>query len=379
MQSKKRITINDLINFLSTTPEENSVDDTLFTKSDQPLKEIRKSNYIDTNIFKTLKYTEKKSLIDFPKKIKHIFDPFITEMERHGIKKQLGTETNLSLFFSILYCIMPEYKTFDKELQLLYIKKLRDKLTVLVMNNFTYKHFGWNKKDLLLSLSEFKTNKMILKLITDYFNINIILLNISEDKIYIVSADEGYNMFRQNIIVTFFESTFEPIFHSESGIYCFSSPSINKMISVHKTALLLLNLDLSNQGDKPFQFVLETRKIIESSNDKIREEIKEEENKEKVKKCTVNEYTEEPLEDSDSDLYADLKDIEDTLTEPDPENIIKPVSYPLLVFKVSDKMKLAEIQQIASKLNIILDKKGKVKQIPKTKTELIAEINKLNA
>lgn len=97
----------------------------------------------------------------------------------------------------------------------------------------------------------------------------------------------------------------------------------------------------------------------------------------------INDYTEIVPTETETEV---CHEIENNLKEHHKSNmendsdkrIIKPQSNPLLIFKVSAKMKLCEIQDIAHKLDIIIEKDSKSKsgkKIPKTKSELLDEIN----
>lgn len=100
----------------------------------------------------------------------------------------------------------------------------------------------------------------------------------------------------------------------------------------------------------------------------------------------INDYTEIVPTETDTDIYHnnDLEDNSKSYLNNESTNdsnngrIIKSQSNPLLIFKVSSKMKLSEIQEVANKLSIIIEKDSKSKsgkRVPKTKSELLSEIN----
>ena len=393
MLSKKRITLPKLISYVLSFTADNVNKDILDTVFPGQIK----SN--DEFQFSCLKFGESKNINDFPEKLKNIFDPFIKDLIRYGSRKLFESDTNLSLYYSILAQLIKNYEKFPLKDQLNYITKLRDKLIIYISNDDImrdqeYDKLGWNKKDITNSLIQFKSNKLVMKLIADYFNINIFVLNIVEDKIYVISENDYYDIFRSNIFVVFNIDTFEPLIYSDSNVLEYNSGPIKKLFTVDKNFIILMDTNLTTH--QPLQFniklsnVNKYSKIIpietketppEETITYIKDEDKkpDENNKPNTKIDIENEYEEVIPEESDANAY--IKDIEQSESEVK-LNMKKPINKndtTQLVFKISPKMKLDELQKIATKLNILLEKdntqpNGK-KKLVKTKGELIDEIN----
>jgi len=266
-----------------------------------------------------------------------------------------------------------------------------------VMRDNEYDKLKWNKKDITNSLIQFKSNKLVMKLIADYFDINIFVLNIVEDKIYVISENNYYDIFRSNIFVVFNVDTFEPLIYSESNILEYNSGPIKKLITVDKNFIILMDADLSDHSPVQFNIRLSNinkyaklipkplinessvinvinnvnSTIIETISDNLKKETIQGKAKQDDEK--ENEYEEILPEESDANAY--IKDIEQSETDNYLNNKL-PITQ--LIFKISPKMKLEELQTIAKKLNIVLEKeniKKKGSTLVKTKTELIDEIN----
>jgi hypothetical protein len=259
-----------------------------------------------------------------------------------------------------------------------------------------YDTLGWIKKEIMNSLIKFKINKIVVKIVADYFNINIFLLNIIEDKIYVASDNLFFDMFRPSIFLAFNNDTFEPLIYSDSNLLDYNSGPIKKLITVDKNFISLIDANLKNDKQPPFMISLsnlnkyikeekkeqiqnnivikeENKESPENSIDPTPEVIKSPEVKDLTSEEIENDYGEVILDESDANLFInDIKDIEEHYT---------PKAQTQLIFKISPKMKLDEIQEIAKKLNIVLAKeirKGKmVSNKHKTKGELIDEINTL--
>ena len=376
MLTKKLVTLPKLISYVLSFTTDNANKDILENVFPTQIK----SN--DEFHFHCLKYGESKNINDFPVKLKSIFDPYIKDLTRHGSKKTFENDINLSLYFSILSHLIKNYNKLPTKDQLNYITKLRDKLIIYisgidVFQEQEYDKLGWVKKDIMNSLVQFKTNKLVMKVIADYLSLNIFILNVVEDRIYVVSENDYYDMFRSNIFLVFNEDIFEPLIYSDSSVLDYSAGPIKKLITVDKNVIILMDANLSEHT--PIQFNLKLSNINKYSKLIKEVPVDKADEPDEVEVVVVavtgktsdpsieNEYEEVIPEESDANAY--IKDVEggsDSKTE-----------NPQLVFKISSKMKLDELQVIAKKLNIVLEKDKGKKKLPKTKGDLIDDINKV--
>lgn len=384
MLSKTRVALPRLISYIlsfSTEETNNDVINQMFPS------QVKSS---DDFHFSCLKFGESRNINDFPEKLKSIFDPFLKDFVRHSSKKNFENDNNLSLYFSILYLLVNNFNKMPSRDQLNYITKVRDKLIIYISNNENmtqqcYDTMGWTKKDVMNSLIQFKTNKIITKLLADYFCINIFILNIIEDKIYVASDNDSYDIFRPNILLVFNNDIFEPLIYSDSHLIDYSSGPIKKLITVDKNFLILLDANMKEHKSPPFSINLSNiQKYIKPKEENMEKcdtappeikklvdlPIKDIPKPDSIKESpkdgsdgVENEYGEVIPDESDANAY--IKDLE--------ENNNSTIIASQLVFKISSKMKLDEIQTIAKKLNIVLEKAGSKKV--KTKNELMDEIN----
>lgn len=348
MLPQKRVTTVKLISFVLSLSKDNA-NINIFTEP----KNNNVNNTNKKNVFRCLEYGETSAATDLPHKLKTYFDPFVKDFIRHGSKKTYTSEENMTFYYCIMRSLIPKFDDFDESTQASYIKTLKEKLIAYVsnteifkMNN--YEKMQWNKKSVTTSLLHYKVTKLILKLITDYFNINIFILNIVEDKLYVVSNNDHFDMFRYNIFLTLNNDTFESMTYFNESLLSFNNEIAKKIITVHKHLLILYNTDLNTNGDEKhvteFVIKLDTYDIV----------VKE------------NEYAE--ITESDSALL--ISDIEKN-------PVVKEKAKSGIVFNVSLKMKLDSLQDMAKKLNIDVNKTIGGKSKPKTKNELVDEINNI--
>lgn len=364
MLSQKRVELTKLISYVLSFAEQTTNSEELETIFPDQIK----SN--DEYVFNTLEPGDSRNINDLSAKIKKIMDPYIKEIIRYGINNKFNNN-DLSLYASILFQLVDCYKNLSPQKQHEYILKLRDKLIIYVSNPTTIKfhgykdELGWVKKDIVDSFVKLKTNKITLKVLADYFNINIFLFNVVDDKIYVVSGNDSYDMFRKSILLTLNGTVFEPLVYSGKGLLDNNTGPIKKMITVDRKILILLDTNLKEQ--LPPTFVIKLANLFKYLKDEDIEKYKGEEKGDK-NKTSDNENEYEEVIPSESDANAYIKDIETT------DKLDGKVN---LVFNISSKMKLSEVQEVAKKLNIDVKKKGKSdgKTIAKTKKELIDEIN----
>ena len=318
-------------------------------QSSQPDSSLVK-NMIRTSKFKCLNIGESINSFDLPNKLKSYFDPFIKDLMRFGSLIKYEKFTNVSLYYSILkLCCNTD--DIDNEYHK-YLHTFRELLIKYVSNDRTFKGngyaaLGWSKKEIInINLVNYESNTVILKLIADYFNINILVLNVADDKLYIMSGNEHYDMFRLNVIISLNNDTFEPLIFNNHCMLDHNSDLIKKLISVHKNIIQLYNVNLTDKENDMNHFkigVEDLRKYVTISKE--------------------NECNE--IAPSETDLNAYVTEIETEKND-----------VPKININLSSKLKLSELQDIATKLNIVLDK-GDGKKKAKTKVELINDIKNI--
>lgn len=362
MLSPKRVETQKLIAFVKLLSKDNNK---IHYIVDQKIEHKSKDNS-----FKCLNYTETKITNDLPSKLRSYFDPFIKDFVRHGSTKSCIKNENVSLFYCVLKACVPKFAEYTEQQQLEYIKCLRGKLVAYISDNEIFKtnnydKMKWDKKSIYTTLNNFTVTKLTLKILADYFSVNIFVLNILEDKLYVVSGNDYYDMFRLNIFITLNNNTFESLSYLNDYTLLHNNILVKKVISIHKNILLLFNTDLSSSSDVPLQleFVIKLSEFNISVINKLN----------KIKENEYNEITE-----SDGVFIKDIvAKPDDVIGKNDEINDVIQEDKPAIgvVFNISSKMKLDALQDIATKFNIDINKKsanGKSKL--KTKTELVDEI-----
>ena len=372
MLQKTRITLPKLISFVKSTNAycENIKQDNIIEKSIniKPNENIF-ARQNDT-AFKCLNNHDSKITNDLPIKLRSYFDPFIKEFIRHfTLTKLSSTNENISAYYSVLRLCIPKFEEYTQQQQIDYIKCLREKLIAYVSNTEIFKmncyeKLKWNKKSIIQSLMQFKVTKITLKLMADYFSVNIFILNILEDKLYVVSGNDFYDMFRFNIFITLNNETFEPLIYLKKSLLEYNNALVKKIISIHKNIIILFNANLNENIDLEFIIKLDTFNTVTINKENEYDEII-------LSELDENAYVRDIEVKKNNLKDTKIKQIEDKITE-------DKVPIQGIVFNVSLKMKLDVLQDMATKLNIDINKNGaNGKKKLKTKNELVDEINKI--
>lgn len=371
MLSQKKVTVQKLLNYVNKILIEiEHENDLIRNKIDESKMELEK---------------EIKNTIDLSNQIKKIMDPFLKDIFtmnfKNKYKKKNQQEFNLTLIESILQLLLADSfgKDEDDDKKYSLIMKLREKLVLYISNekNFrNYQIYNWNKKESIDSIVQFKNNKYLIKIIADYFNINIFILNLNEDKIFVMTEPDYYDIFRENIVLCYNYGLFEPLFYKNEGIFNYKNDLIKKLVNVEKNYLNIFKINFSSNEAETINFNIKLKKLInaEDINEKnnnmdiqsetiiAQPDIKIETSEKKIiQPETENEYQEIYPNESDANIFVDELE----------KNSIK------IDIKISNRMKLDEIKEIAKKYQIDIEKKLPNNKIKiKNKNELIEEIKK---
>lgn len=290
---EKRITLNKLISYVLSLKVESNGEETtgpvngVFKGSayddkketadhDNPKSLKTLKNRLTHSTYKSLKYPEDdvKTVGDLPKRLRKMFEPFISQTKRHPV-----LASKYSLLHSVLY-LTQDLDKLSKDDDVEEVVKEFNKLLINdiytkdIFKKFNYKALGWTKKETVNTVKEYRNNLVTLRLLADYFNVNIFLLNINEDKIYTVYPEESLNMFKPNIFMAYHDETFEPLTYEDNKLWMYHHKPIKKIINVDKQYISVLHADFSKEAkDKdPKLFQVEPENLDKYLEDDIKDD-----------------------------------------------------------------------------------------------------------
>lgn len=373
MKVKKKITDQKLISFILSSSNQQIIIDKRDLFNETPNVEF--SIVSDSNInCSPLDHNTNSPLDNLQNNLKLLTKDYANNMMRYGT--YFDETNNTSLYYTILFHIYPEFRNMSVIDQTNYIGKLRDKLIIYASDSKLYEKYRWTKRDMIDTFTQYKVNKIILKLIADYFSLNLFILNISLDYMNIVSSIDYFDIFRQNVIISFCDDSFEPILYNDNSLLDYNNDLIQHLLlnptlmvfSNDKSIKFCIKLDNVNNSEKEVNKIIidkveippEKSSTVDSTNEyEVRRGFNQ------GIQSVTKDSAQKILSNSKSEVKEELN--ENNYTEIQSEN--KQIKMDI---KINNKMKLEEIQSIAQKLNIDI----KIVNRRKTKDQLMMEIKK---
>jgi len=176
-----------------------------------------------------------------PVKIKNFFGNDITKLKRNG-----SYNNKLSFYACILNAFDNDfYKNNKKEKSINEFKSnmLYNLNHLKLFDYFCYKNLKWKKKDIVEDIHNNNISFYVVRFIMDFLNINIIILDLNNEDIYIYYPEEKFDIHKNCIILTQYCNNYELITHDD---YTWSSKNPNFITMLKNTVnVKTLNFDLS--------------------------------------------------------------------------------------------------------------------------------------
>jgi len=365
--SNKRVSLFHLIEYVDQIVKSENDNNILVGENDTEdavsYNILTKSNikFIDDVEYDNLNFGEKSNIFGYQENCKDIFDPFISNIYRHGTIKRYK-DNNISLLYSIFMCLDKKFCTKSKSTQVKWLDAAINKIVDDIKKEDLEKNY--NDADIIKELTTFSNNKIVLRFLSDYFNINIFLINVIEDKMFAIYGEEQFNIFKNSIFLSFYDEQFEFLSYDDKKIWEYNDPPFKKIIKVSKKKISIMDIGETKE------FELGTEDI--SKYIKLDKDIPED--------SAINMVNTIEIEESDcQDNYIDDIDTYDNYVDP---NVFKPSekqdATPTRII-ANNKMKLGELQNIAKEYNISIFSGKTLAGKPKKKTKamLIKDINNL--
>jgi hypothetical protein len=217
--------------------------------------------------FQLLYFGRSKNLTDLPDNLKLLMAGISKDIVRTGIitKTPDPSQTNLTFFMSLLFCLDIEYldlslDAIDKE-----VSELKSNLTYNMKNSkpfelfklFKYNELKWKKKTIIddIVCNRVK-NKQVIKYIMDYFNINLLILDINEDALITCYPEETYDPFKNTIVMTLFDEVYEPVCNiHKSRLWKYKDNDYKILLqnmTNNKHILSVVDFSIKNREEKEF-------------------------------------------------------------------------------------------------------------------------------
>ncbi len=308
---------------------------------------------------------------------------------------------NIELYPDILYSLSDKYSALSSDQQTLYIERLIEKI-IRDVNSRTFQYeFKINKKILIEQIRRLEINVNIIDLLAFYFDINILLFDCVQEKIAIMYSEPQFNIYKTTLLLTSVSSNkYHVIKHNKDLKYNNNSQLLNYILSeefakkmpncfvtngkIFKLGLENLDKYLDKVIDPPAIDVNDLPATDVNGHNDIKPHIEKTDQSDIIEHNITN-----PTEIIDAIDAIDTIDTIDTteateLDEYSEANNNSKIFLPKLTTKtkvvskindnvqivIDNKMKLEEIQKIATSFGIDLTHGFSKNGNPKTKTKI---------
>jgi hypothetical protein len=390
----KKITLVQLIDHvlkLSNNESKDSKDDNIQIKSIAAFEEMT---------FYKLKYGTVKNISDFPTRLKKMLDPFIKNIER--ISTFDNNDKNTSLYFSILYCIFNNFEELNDTKKIECIDKFQSKLSNDLVNyglfeKYNYNTLGWKKQMLINSIRNYKNNKMVIRYLAEHLHLNIFIMNIQEDNLYAVYPENALCIHKMNIFLVYYNDIFEPLIYNKYKLWTSTMEPCQKLFNVDKHLISKFNDnfmestdsgiiqigkdDLDKYMSHNLRFKSDILEVCDNTNTNINDNdtsIQTTDNDTNINIENQNTSDNYYKEINDSNISEDVTEVctEKDIVISNAENIFCKKLEAIDIKKLQ-KMKLDQLQILATKYGISIQIKKDDKTKNKTKAQLIQDIKLL--
>lgn len=354
----------------------------------------------NSNINEILNVDETCDLKNLKQPFSEIFDNNTYLFYKMGVvntmKNDKNKNFNCSVYSSLLTCILDNYIDNNIDIRINFINKfviqiLEDIGKEKLYTKFNYRSLGWKKKILINNIRTCENNKIVIKFLSDYLNINIFVFDIPENKIFVSYGEEKFNKYKKNYFLTCINDIYEPVLCNNTSNIKFDNIPFSIIINHNKNIINIIDVNFSKKnkdkvftvGDENIEKYLD--KPPELSNFNVNIKIIDNimnDSETIIKNNDFDEFSDTDLyEPQDVNLIDSAVDTEIEINNVNNKDIFyKKYSDTIKLDNININQKLSYLQGIANKLGIstktnITYKNGNFKM--KTKAQLIASIKEL--
>jgi hypothetical protein len=266
---------------------------------------------------------KKSSKLEFlPPNINAIFSS--DEFYRTGVISYVNVPTNIDISYisSLLTILVPEFINMKEQDQVEFTQVFVRKLHKESKLNFElsgYAGLGWNIKEFINNIKNFKMGKDLMRYVADFLNINIFILDIETDSLIYV-GEKIFCKYKKNLfVIKIRENKFEPMFQINNNFMDHNSSIVNKLIN---SKFLVERLDCDFTHDKEeFDFIVGEEDLSKYSIAmqlpvNLDNEARTLDNKLNIRKIPINMIQDDPgMESDDNHEFEEIEnDQNSTLT-----------------------------------------------------------------
>jgi hypothetical protein len=253
MDDTTRITIGTLLTFIKeniTNKVQNTTDciDIVDVKN----KTVQQNDNIDK-----LNFQDVKRVTFLPSNLSDIFDLYDIKFFHAGVLSKCSDKDkyDVSLYASVISCLKHSFLAQPSQYQANFLEKFLHRFkseAKTKFDTFEYKKFKWNKSELFSDINDNVLGKNVVKYLSDYFHINIFILDLEEDELHFSNGIEFVPYKKNVFILRHPDNTFEPFYTEYSKTFGLADVTLKKIM---KNLDLLVPFNLMNSIDVDVKIV----------------------------------------------------------------------------------------------------------------------------
>lgn len=180
---------------------------------------------------------------NFPNKITNFLGD-LSKIKRHG-----SCMNKMSFYACIINAFSQDFykNTNDKKDKA--ISEFKSNLSYnlnhyKLFDYFCYKNLKWKKKDIVDDIHDNNISFYVVRYIMDYLNINIIILNINNDEVYVYYPEDKFDIHKNTVMLTQYCDNYELLVHDD-GLWSWKITQFVDILTKNINNIKTLNFDLS--------------------------------------------------------------------------------------------------------------------------------------
>jgi hypothetical protein len=180
--------------------------------------------YLSKNNNEKVNFIDKKHILSYSDKFPEKFNELLqNKFYKYGVTTH-HNNINISFYTSLLTIIHEPFLTLTLDEEIAYLNMIKSNIISNTFLNSVESIIPSTKKDIIYD------TKYNIQLISDYFDINILILDFKNNNIKIVYNDEICNPWKPIILLATYDNNWEPIMFDSKKIFSYNDVNIKKIL-----------------------------------------------------------------------------------------------------------------------------------------------------
>jgi hypothetical protein len=180
--------------------------------------------YLSKNNNEKINFSNKKHIISYIDKFPEKFSNLLqNKFYKYGITILNKNNVNISFYTSLLTLLNNKFLTFTFDEELEYLKRfkldIKDNIDSYIFSNYFE---NWLIKDKICKKDIIDNTKYCIQLLSEIFDINILILDFKNKNIKIAYADEKCNPWKPIILLSNYEELWEPVMYDSKRTFTYN-------------------------------------------------------------------------------------------------------------------------------------------------------------